>query len=224
VVVNDAKILKGTAKEEFVHALEGSMFTSTERRGKFLGLTFADGVVVLHFGLSGEARVVEEGEGQIVFDFGSSKLVYDCPRRFGNVRIVKSWEAWVEEQGYGPDAASLTLKQLKAQLESRRGKAKTTLMNQKVVAGLGNVYVDEILFQIGRGPEESIKEVPIEELNSTIRRVLDVATRHQGKRSEFPEGWLSRVREEGADCPRCSGTIKVKEVGGRSTYFCSQHQ
>jgi formamidopyrimidine-DNA glycosylase len=93
------------------------------------------------------------------------------------------------------------------------------------MAGLGNVYADEVLFHTGLHPKREAGQVEGEaagELHRKLRFVLRTAI--QGHVEEFPRDFLIPRREEGARCPRCGGTIRKTRVSGRPTYFCQDHQ
>jgi formamidopyrimidine-DNA glycosylase len=122
-------------------------------------------------------------------------------------------------------------------LEGRRGQIKPTLMNQEVVAGLGNAYTDEILFREGVHPATPVPHLrgrdddgagrggALEALHETTQWVLTEATReYKADPRTMPYEWLLADRREGRECPHCDGTIEKARVGGRSTYVCPGHQ
>jgi len=156
-------------------------------------------------------------------------LAYMCRRRLGELALVPDPETFAEEAGLGPDLLSeaLTEQQFLKLLEGRRGSVKGTLMNQDIVAGLGNVYVDEVLFQSGVHPRTSVSDLDDEarvDLLRVARRVVRRAVDDRVDPERMPASWLLPLREEGRACPRCSGTIEKTEVSGRATYFCPSHQ
>ncbi len=108
-------------------------------------------------------------------------------------------------------------------VHTRRGRLKTTLMNQHVLAGLGNVYIDEILFHAKIAPDLGIKDLSdqqIETLHQTMKEVLRVAIESHADSSRFPKDYLTPHRSESERCPVCSGRIAKKKIGGRTTYIC----
>lgn len=189
----------------------------------------------LHFGMTGTLEAWE-GEGEapdhtrLRLDFADGgRLAYTNPRRFGEIGVVDDPDRFVEEQGLGPDpwADDFDLADFRSRLQGRRGGVKSTLMNQRVLAGLGNVYVDEVLFQRGVAPERAVPELADDELEGLFRTMKDVlrgAVEARAERERFPDDWLTRDRREGRSCPRCGGAIGKREVTGRATYVCDGHQ
>jgi len=111
-------------------------------------------------------------------------------------------------------------------LQGRRGAIKSTLMNQSILAGIGNVYSDEILFQAGIHPETPVDDLNAADLGrlyTTMRRVLRVTTEKQADIDRFPDGYLLPKRDEGV-CPKCRGDLQTLKVGGRTTVFCGRCQ
>ena len=100
---------------------------------------------------------------------------------------------------------------------------KSTLMDQSLVAGLGNVYSDEILFQAGVHPRRKADTLDTDELRAlyrVMRRVLRVTTDRRADPGEFPRGYLTARREEGAACPCCDDRVETCTVSGRKSYVC----
>jgi formamidopyrimidine-DNA glycosylase len=232
VDVRDERILGEIRTGTFVRRLEGRTFTAVRRHGKHL---FADAGTTwlhLHFGMTGDLAWYREGEGprfaKIVFDFdGGGHLAFEDVRLFGLADLVDSPDDFIRERGLGPDPLALTLPKFRALLEGRRGAIKSLLMAQEIIAGLGNLYVDELLYQTGIHPRRAVDEVTDAErraLFATMKRMLrDVIERH-GRDAALPARYLIHHREEGARCPRCGGTIARSVVFGRTTYFCKSHQ
>ncbi|MGA7273022.1 MAG: DNA-formamidopyrimidine glycosylase family protein [Acidimicrobiia bacterium] len=139
--------------------LRGSHLTETRRHGKHLFVHIDDnGWLRLHFGMTGDLVSYSKGDEpkytqlRIDFDDGSH-LAYSSKRKFGTISWVGDVEQFIEDHELGPDATNdLDLDRFGRVLAQRRGSIKGTLMNQEALAGLGNVYVDAILFQAGIRP------------------------------------------------------------------------
>jgi formamidopyrimidine-DNA glycosylase len=104
---------------------------------------------------------------------------------------------------------------------------KTTLMDQSIMAGIGNVYSDEILFQAGIYPRRKINELDeneIETLFHTMKDVLKTAIEHQANPDQFPEDYITAHRHEGGHCPKCGATLEKVQVGSRHAYYCPNRQ
>lgn len=160
---------------------------------------------------------------------GDRSLVFRCPRKLGAIGLVDSPESFVEENGLGPDVLSddFDLRDLRGVLDGRRGAIKSALMNQEILAGVGNEYSDEALFQAGIHPGtavSSLDEDDVKELWRVLKRVLEKAVDVRFRGGRVPSAWLLRHRDDGEKCPRCGGTIRNEQIAGRSSYLCPDHQ
>jgi len=230
VSVLRGKVLKGVSQKRLRSALVGRRFTSSRQRGKNLLIEVeGDGWVRFHFGMTGHFDFVG-GAGslpryvRVVFTFtGGGRLVFVCLRRLGCISLERSAAEFVRAERLGPHALDLARRELREILRHRRGALKSTLMNQGVIAGLGNIYVDEILFQARRHPKTTfadLTEEDLDHLHRVMRRVLTKAVRLRADWSRLPRSWLLHRRRRGAPCPRCATPIEQIKMGGRSTYFC----
>ncbi|MBD3209894.1 hypothetical protein GF318_00765 [Candidatus Micrarchaeota archaeon] len=226
----DGQILETSESTLRRHLLDNE-FRATARHGKYLFLEISDGYqLVLHFGMTGHPEYFSKEAPEytrLAFQFGKGGLAYVCPRRLGNVFIAESIESFVEQKGLGPDVLELKKNEFVEILENTSGMAKTALMNQGKMAGIGNIYSDEILYQAGVHPERQVQSMSgdgLQNLFNVTGRVLETAIRHHAEPEEFPERYLNYDRSEGRKCSICSGEIKKKKVGGRPSYFCPRHQ
>ncbi len=143
------------------------------------------------------------------------------------VRLVHDFDEFMEEEGIGPDALALSLDDFRDLCAHRRGSIKSLLMNQKAIAGIGNVYSDEILFQAGVHPAAQVKKLTdarIKEAHRWMRKVLHTAIERKANPEKMPRTYLLPHREDGAPCPRGEGEIKTMKVNGRTCYYCPQRQ
>ncbi len=231
-------MLEDTSERSLCEALLGHQLCETFRHGKHLFLRSGEPRgrwLRLHFGMTGSLDVLEEDEAEpehvrLRLDFrGGSRLCYTCVRKFGEIGLVDAPASFIREQQLGPDpfAADFGLREFRRCLEGRSGTIKGTLMNQEVLAGLGNLYTDEALFQARIHPQTTVDELDadeVAELWHVIDRVLAKAVDYEAEVDRMPKTWLLRNREDGVDCPRCDGTIHRLELGGRATYVCDRHQ
>lgn len=230
VDVRDERILADIRKETFVRKLKGRMFTEVRRHGKHLFASYGAGWLHLHFGMTGDLAYYREREKQprfakIVFDFdGGAHLAFEDMRLFGLAELLDSADAFIADRGLGPDPLdpAFTFRRFAKLLEKRRGAIKSLLMSQEIIAGLGNLYVDEILFQSSvhpRRPIDRLGEAETRALFTNMRRILRTAIA-----GDLPPRALFHHREEGERCPKCGGTLQRAVVFGRTTYFCGKHQ
>lgn len=231
IQVNDTRVLKNTSRPKLEATLKGQSFAQTRRHGKYLLVELDDGHwLILHFGMTGRLSYYKNGQSpeytQARFDFENGyHLAYVMPRKLGQIRLVKDAGAFIQAKQLGPDVLSddFDFDAFREALAGRRGMIKSTLMNQEIMAGIGNEYSDEILFQAGIHPKTRVDELDEKTLRrifKTMQDVLQTAVEHQANWDELPDSWLLRHREEGADCPRGDGQVTRIEVSGRAGYYC----
>jgi formamidopyrimidine-DNA glycosylase len=212
---------------EFV---EGKRFESTRRHGKhlFVGLDGA-GWLTVHFGMTGSFVYFKENaqgpaHDRIVFELDNGyKLAYVNPRLFGRVGLTGNIEAFLRARELGPDACTIPVADFVQRVGSKRSAVKSALMDQSLIAGIGNIYSDEILFQAGIHPKRStgdLSEREVREIHKALRKVLGKAIEKHADPRKLPRSYLLPHREEGARCPGCSGVVEKVKVSGRSGYCC----
>lgn len=235
VEVRDASLIKGGSGRELARGLAERTLRSASRRGKYLAVDLDNGsALILHFGMTGRLkyfrgsmRDTRHDRLRLVFQSGHS-LVYDCPRKLGQVRLVKDLQAFWQAMDLGPDALEgLDSDGFNGLLRGRRGMIKSALMNQSLLCGVGNVYSDEILFQARLHPRRLVREMTEHDLlhlHATMVRVLKQAISLQADPDRMPEDWLTPRREQGTPCPVCQGKVQRIEVGGRGCFLCPSCQ
>lgn len=230
VVVRDERILADIRKETFVRKLKGRAFTGVRRHGKHFFANAENAWLHLHFGMTGDLKYYRDAADEprfakVIFDFDNgAHLAFEDVRLFGLANIVDSPEAFIDARGLGPDPLerSFTYKRFADILEKRRGAIKSLLMSQEIIAGLGNLYADEILFQSSIHPRRTIDRLRDAEkraIYDAMRRILRTALQR-----DLPPRSLFHHREEGERCPKCGGTLRRTVVFGRTTYYCATHQ
>ena len=214
--------------------LVGRHFVADRRRGKLLLLDLDDGTTLgLRFGMTGKLEVDEQPAVEALqyssprldpawvrfgvhFADGGSLLMRD-PRRLGGVEVDP------QEDELGPDALSVTPGQLRVALAGSEAPLKARLMDQRRLAGLGNLLVDEILWRASLDPARPAGGLDDRErrrLHRHLRRTLDELLERGGSHM----GDLMPARARGARCPRCGGVLARRTIGGRTTYSCVAHQ
>mgnify|MGYP001187412159 FL=1 len=236
VEVHSQQMLEGLDAQQLRDRLQDRAFAGTRRHGKYLFVELDGGDwLVLHFGMTGDLKyyknVDKEPEyDQILFRFANGyQLAYIMPRKLGEVRVVDQPETLIEEKELGPDvlADDFDFQTFRQILEGRRGMIKSRLMDQHIMAGIGNVYSDEILFQAGVYPRTHVKDLDTDTLGQVfdcMKEVLHVAIEHRAEPEEFPDDYLTQYRHSDHDCPKCGGPIERIEVAGRAGYFCPRCQ
>jgi len=239
-----------TAKE-FVAKVEGRKVVGTRRRGKYLLLKLDSGnVLVAHLGMSGQLLRANPKEPvskhtHVVLSFtGAPQLRFVDPRTFGEV-FVTAPERLEEEVpelahlGFDPLDDQMAWTRFGEMLVSRHTKLKPLLMDQRFVAGIGNMYADEILFAAGLRHDRSSDNLTPQEIRRLYRAMVETlqeAIKHRGSsladeqyRDLFGEigefQHLHNVYDRaGEACPRCRSVIVRVKANGRSSFFCPHCQ
>ena len=232
----------------FCRRIKGQIFTVIRRRGKYLVFDVADGhTMLLHLRMSGRLHLVsadtprKKHEHVIIgFDDGRQLRFHDT-RKFGRLHLLKDPARILDRLGPEPLAAGFTAKILAEGLKQRKRILKPLLLDQTFIAGLGNIYVDEALWEAKLHPcrpagSLSLSEIKV--LHRTIRRVLKRGLKNLGTtlgtgRANFysvanrrgrNKDQLKVFRRTDLPCPRCKSPIERLIVGQRSTHVCRNCQ
>ncbi|MGI4730154.1 MAG: bifunctional DNA-formamidopyrimidine glycosylase/DNA-(apurinic or apyrimidinic site) lyase [Janthinobacterium lividum] len=234
--------LRRAFPEDLRQRLTGATVTGLSRRAKY-GLIDTDrgDTMIFHLGMSGRWRV-DPGElllhDHLVLETGAGRrLALHDPRRFGSVDLVPTGDlgAWPAFRTLGPEplGPDLTGAMLLAAFAGRRAPVKALLLDQRIVAGLGNIYVCEALHLARIAPSAAAGGIAPDRLDGlaeAIRTVLLAAieaggstlrdyARPDGELGYFSRQWRVYGRE-GAACPACAATVTRRAEGGRSTFWC----
>jgi formamidopyrimidine-DNA glycosylase len=230
VDVKNGKILGDVSASGLKRGLEGRKFESTRRHGKHLFVELDRGPwLLLHFGMTGGLKYYRDADeepahARVLISFRNGySLAFDDQRLFGKVDLIEDPDGYVEEHKLGPDPLELDFPAFRKRLEGRRGEIKAMLMNQRVFAGIGNIYSDEILFQVRLHPKTSVgrlDESSLHNLHEQTRRVLRAAIERGAEPGGLPDSVLLLHRQEGADCPRGNGKVQKTKAAGRTAYYC----
>lgn len=233
VVVPDAPIVRNAGAQALRKALASQRFEEPARHGKWLIAWTTGPAVLIHFGMTGDLVWSDGPEGRhrhdrVIFELDGGELRYRNMRRLGGVWLAHD-KAEVEEilADLGPDALALSRKELSDLLATRKARIKPALMDQRLVAGLGNLLVDESLWQARIHPIRRLDDLSRVERDRVAAAIEEVVKTSVERFDHVPrmEGWLSHVRgSPGARCPRCRTTLERSVVGGRTTYFCPSCQ
>jgi len=233
-------IRRQLAKKIVGKKLSGKKITKVRRRAKILMIDFIDGSsLVFHLKLTGQ--LIFNGQPlkytRQVFEFDDgSKLVFNDVRKFGWWKTVKNTKQI--EEGFGPEALKVDFKTFKNNLKKHPNtKIKPLLMDQKFIAGIGNIYSDEILFASRVQPlwqVKTLKDKEIQRIHQNIKKILKKAIQYHGTsvqdyldargRKGSYLNHLKVYQREGEKCVRCSSKIKRIKIGGRSAHFCPRCQ
>lgn len=247
----------------FRRRLVGSTIRRFRRRAKLLLIELSSGwTMVVHLKMSGQliwrrrrGRLVVGGHpipggvdelpnkySHVIFATNRGTLFFNDQRQFGFVKLVKTnaLEWWLEAQGYGPEPLSrdFTTELFRRILRQHpRKRLKPALLDQRVVAGVGNIYADEACFYARLKPTRRVGGLNIFDCTALyrgLRRALELGVREQGTTLRFfrtPTGRPGRMRSllkvygrDGERCYRCGGTVRKTTLASRGTHFCPSCQ
>ena len=218
--------------------VKGHAIDTIGRHGRYVVVRFRSDVsLVFHMGSEGriflESQTTPPDEhSRIRLQFAAGReLRYSSPGTEGEIHLVEGEDftglGTLEKLGLDPLSEELTTGRF---IELARTKPRSTLkgvlLNQEIVAGIGNEYADEICFQAGYRPDLKVNVVSDDQLlrvHKYLRRVLRRATLHWQAAHADP-GWLINRRERGSACPRCTSTLQSMKLSGRRTYLCPRCQ
>ena len=229
----------------FTTGLISKTIVTAQRRGKFLHFPLSKGHLIAHLRMSGDMRmerrlndngnpIPEEQYDQVVLNFDSAwRMILSSVRKFSRVWYVTDPQTVLGDLGPEPLGPNLNPDILYKMLQDHHRQIKPLLMDQTFIAGLGNIYTDEILFEARIHPlqvSDTLTKSDALHLYNAMQVVLDKAIEKLGssldwvyRGGEF-QNYFKVHRREGEPCPGCSGTIKKITVGQRSTYFCPSCQ
>lgn len=231
--------LRRAFPQDLGQRLTGARVTSLGRRAKY-GLihTDRDDTLIFHLGMSGRWRIDPQNEDKhdhlLLETEEGRRLALNDPRRFGSLDLVPTEEltSFSGFDGMGPEPFDLTAEELQRRLAGRSAAIKLLLLDQRIVAGLGNIYVCEALHRAGISPKRPGGKVSLDRLRRlvpAIHQVLREAIEAGGSTLRDyaqPDGELGYFSKsfavydrEGEDCA-CGGKVRRFAQGGRSTWYC----
>ncbi len=236
VIITAPNMIKSPTARAFARGLRGRCFVEAFRRGKYLIIALDDGrALILHFGMGGDLsyyRLAGNRPDYTRIEFilrNGWRLAFTCPRKICRVMLVDdaTHVPALREMGPEPLGSAFSFAFLERLIEDRpRRQIKPLLMDQKMIAGVGNIYADEILFEARVRPDRlasSLSEEETRRIHRETRRVLRRAMRTAGD-EEFPSDFLVSRDARGAVCRVCDQPIEKKKIGGRTAHFCSHCQ
>ncbi len=235
VNVQDDKIMRNIDGDSFIEKLTGRTFIKSFRRGKYLFGKLDDGNDVLfHFGMTGDFKYYEDEMDQprherFAFHFENGyRLGFDCPRKFARILYLEDLEKYINEVGLGEDALVISESDFLKKMEKRKTSIKGFLLNQKLLAGVGNLYADEICFQTRihpASPVNALKPRHKKSIYKAMNNILTVAIdRARYYKDEKTEDDFFQWRVEGKKAPKGKGICQVEKIAGRTTYYFEGYQ
>ncbi len=241
------KLLKNTTKEEFASALENQKIEEIKRSGKYLIISLEKNDILIHLRMEGKLFFYPKEQelkkhDHIIFKFSDgSVLKYNDVRKFGTFDLLKKDEYLiypkVKKLGIEPNSNNLTIKYLKGKLKKSNKKIKIDLLDQTIINGLGNIYVDEVLFASKIHPESISKKLNDKDLEKLIENskvIINKAIKKGGTtiksfsvsdqiKGSFQD-YLKVYKKKDQECSICKTPIEKIVVGGRGTHYCPKCQ
>lgn len=231
----------------FAKNLCGQKIIDGSRRGKYLLFKLSNSqILIIHLRMTGRLILVEPKHSRakhthLVLSFADKELHFIDPRRFGRIFLIKSGEetkaGGLAKLGIEPLSSEFTLEVFANKIKAKRSYLKSLLLNQEFIAGLGNIYVDEILFKAQLHPltkSENLSDQQIANLFNSIQKTLQQAIANRGTTfRDYRDGQdqsgnfqdlLTVYNRKGEQCGHCSCVIEKQVICGRGTYFCPQCQ
>ena len=232
--------------DAFVSGIKGGRVRDVKRRGKYILIPLSRGgsraapTLIIHLGMTGGLRVQHASQTahpMVRHTFtldDSSQLRFIDARKFGKLWLADDPNEVLPVLGPEPLADGFTLEGLALSFKGRNAPVKAILLEQSIVAGMGNIYADESLFLAGIHPLRPASELSVEDIlrlkDSIVVALTQAVQEYEQSRNE---GWpdppmalnaWSMPRKDGAPCPHCDGPVSVIRVRSRGTCFCPQCQ
>jgi len=242
VEVLDAALVEQPSPEEFVRLSKGTSITGARRRAKHLILELDNGMnLVFQLKIGGQLLLVPPVEEPttalmlLLYLNEDRRLFLRDGTGFSRVRLLGETELEERLSPLGPEPLEdgFDARYLRQKLGSRRAQIKSLLLDQKAVSGIGNIYVDEILYDARIHPRrkaDTLSEEDWEALHAAIRANLAAGVEHRGTTVRLyrdvlgcpgeHQNYLRVFEKHGKPCPGCGGTVVREKVAGRPTHFC----
>jgi formamidopyrimidine-DNA glycosylase len=234
--VKNPRILRGVSAADLEGQLSGNRFKSTRQHGKYLFAELhAGNWLVMHFGMTGFLEYIENNAAEpaytrflIGFAQGGA-LAYVNPRMLGWIGVCRRPEEVIKARRLGPSALAsrLGFEAFRERMSGKKSSIKSALMDQSTLAGIGNIYADEILFHAKIHPETKVHvldESQLKDIFAKMRKILSTAVKLDADYAGFPKHYLLPNRGKKGACPVCGAKWETVKIGGRTAYFCPRCQ
>ena len=238
------KIIQNSTKSDFINKLKNQTFLEMKRKGKYLICVLSDYYLIVHLRMEGKFFLMHNeplsNHDHIIFKFEKDELRYNDTRKFGTMHL---FDRTIDinkinpllKVGLEPFEDGFNVNYLKPYFNKSSKPIKTTLLDQSIIAGLGNIYVDEVLFMCGIHPQQKTKtltDVQIQDVVNNSVIILNKAIKLGGTTirsfqsshditGRFQNQLLVHTK---SNCPNCNRKITKIRVGGRGTYYCEDCQ
>lgn len=241
VLLLNEKTLANVTEEQVDAILSGQKVTRVGRRGKFLRVMFERDQLVIHLRMSGDIRIdthpgsidwLKHDRLAVLFDNGPRMILNDT-RKFARCWVLGVNEEIPAKLGLEPLSEEFTPAALRQLLHQRKRAIKPVLLDQSLIAGIGNIYSDEALFMAGidpRRPACTLSAEESEKLWQAIRNVLELGIRTHGASIDWVyrggdfQNYFNVYHHKGDPCPNCGHPVERMVLGQRGTHYCPNCQ
>ena len=246
VVINYAKIIKNVDETTFCKSLKGQTFLDVKRKGKYLIFILDDYYLIGHMRMEGKYFLMHDEEigkhDHIIFYFKDSNLRYNDTRKFGTMHLYKKSDYSLDDlckieplNELGPEPFDISKDDLYKKVKKSSKAIKSLLLDQRIISGLGNIYVDEVLYLSHLAPFEVSSKLDYNDVSNIVDSAVEVLNKaialggttihsfesSHGITGRFQNELLVHTKDT---CPKCGAPIKKIKVGGRGTYYCENCQ
>ena len=235
VEIRSPEILVNVKPSKLRKTLLGFEFTGSRRYGKYLFCQLNnDYYLIIHFGMTGYLKYFQKNSIKnysnhirlLIQFIKENELIFDDMRKFGKLGLTRDPDNFIKDKNLGPDALEINFKTFQELFRKRKGVIKSLIMNQSFIAGIGNLYADEILYQSRIHPlttADKLDNDNLKKLFNKMKIVLNKAIECQDRLQSMPSNFLLAHRHKGGECPQGGSLITIK-IGGRTTYLCPEYQ
>ena len=242
VTASWARTVKSPSVEDFVLGLRGRTVDKVRRRAKYLNVELDRGSLILHMGMTGSLAVRGPSDerqrfAHTIFDLDDGRRIeMNDPRKWASAWLVDDPSTVFDGIGPEPFDPSFTAENFAERVRVKRSPIKSVILDQSVLAGVGNIYADEALLRAGISPARRAHRISagrLEALHGEIVAVLAHAIDYiDDNQLEYGRPFVTDAqdarmritRAKGGSCPVCGGPMRSRQFGGRTAYFCSECQ
>jgi len=237
--LKDRRLMPEKEEKRWAEALPGRRLSQFTRKGKYLGITLDnDSRLVFHLRMTGQLLVMDASAApakpRMTLTFDQNKALHFVDqRRFGEAWLQSPEQDWPARMGLGPDALEMTEDDFVKEVRRRQAPIQNILLDQRVIAGIGNIYAQEALFQAGITPKRRGRRVKPEEarrLFQAVQMTLKKAIASRGTSSRnyldasgeagSAQLWHAVYRKANKPCVSCKKLLKASKIGGRGVTYC----
>jgi formamidopyrimidine-DNA glycosylase len=234
VKVHDGKIIRNVGGEEFIDSLIGTRFVDTYRQGKyFFGVLDSGLNVLFHLGMTGDLIYYYHPEDRSKYErfniqFSNGLILgYDDLRKFSHILLISDRNHYLKEINLGPDALRISRQDFYQIFKDKKTTLKSVLLDQKLVAGIGNLYADEICYQAKLHPASiagSLQIPHLRKLFQLMQSILIEACDKDAYYQVYPEDWFWKWRDVSQSFIKGKGSLGRMKIGGRTTFYVEGYQ